>query len=68
MKWPWTKEIDAVRDQARAAAEEHAYTTQDRLDAEAEQQNVMEYTAKLRSGLQVNGWTELLQESWGGSR
>lgn len=68
MRWPWSKELDEARSQAREAAEEYAYSTQHRIDAEQEKQAATKVTRALRHQLDRNGWTELLQKSMGGSR
>lgn len=68
MRWPWSKELDKARSEARGAAEEHAYSTQHRIEAEQEKRAATRVTRQLRHELDRNGWTELLQESMGGAR
>ncbi|MDI9914362.1 hypothetical protein [Rhodococcus sp. IEGM 1379] len=72
MKWPWAKrcakELDTARSQAREAAEEHAYSTQQRIDAEQEKHLATKVARKQRRQLELNGWTELLRQSMGGAQ
>lgn len=53
----------AEAEEARRMREESA---QGRLAAELESRQASERAQRLRRALERNGWTELLQEAWGG--
>lgn len=68
MRWPWSKDIEAARAQAREAAEEHAHSVVRRLETEHEHSEAVQVTDVLWAELSRNGWTEMLRQAWGGAR
>ncbi|WP_054246374.1 DUF7620 family protein [Rhodococcus opacus] len=68
MRWPWSKALDDAHAEARAAAEEHAYSVQRRIDTERASRKASGVAKVLRAELERNGYTDLLQQAMGGGR
>lgn len=68
VRWPWSKEVAAARQEARQALESHAHSEQRRIDTETIREEALEVTKVQWEELRRNGWTEMLQQAWGGSR
>ncbi|ROZ49396.1 hypothetical protein EEB13_05590 [Rhodococcus sp. WS3] len=68
MRWPWSKALDAARNEVKEAAELHAYSTQERMNTEVVAAEAMASAERQKEEFETNGWTRLLQESMGGSQ
>ncbi|WP_213573265.1 hypothetical protein [Rhodococcus sp. USK13] len=68
MRWPWSKDVDAAQAEARAAVEEHAYAVDRRIETERKSTTETRVARVVRAELERNGYTELLQQAWGGVR
>lgn len=66
MRWPWSKEVDAARAEAKSALESHAHSVKRSLDTEDVSREALQVTAVQWEELRRNGWTEMLQRAWGG--
>lgn len=65
-KAPWVKEVAVAKSQAEKAREEHAYSVKKRLESEVESNEAVDVANVLWEELRRNGWTEMLQQAWGG--
>ncbi|ORI13416.1 hypothetical protein BJI47_22490 [Rhodococcus sp. 1168] len=68
MRWPWSKDIEDAQAEAKTAAEDHAHSVKRRIESEAQSSEAVEVSNVLWQELQRNGWTEMLQQAWGGGR
>ncbi|MGV8875510.1 MAG: DUF7620 family protein [Rhodococcus sp. (in: high G+C Gram-positive bacteria)] len=66
MRWPWSKRIEDAEAQALGAAMDHAQSIQRRMKTEENRAEAVEVTRELRKELRRNGWTDMLQQAWGG--
>ncbi|OZC62157.1 hypothetical protein CH267_01030 [Rhodococcus sp. 06-621-2] len=66
MRWPWTARLEDAQAQAKEAAEVHAHSVERRIKSEHERAEAVEVTDVLWKELRRNGWTEMLQQAWGG--
>lgn len=60
--------MDAARAESIAAAEEHAYAVDRRIETERKSTTESRVARVVRAELERNGYTELLQQAWGGGR
>ncbi len=67
-RWPWAKEVAAARQEARQALESCAHSEKRRIDTDSIRKEALEVAQEQWDELRRNGWTELLQQAWGGSR
>ncbi|WP_430408244.1 DUF7620 family protein [Gordonia amicalis] len=64
MRWPWQHEIDRARKEAEQARQAKEAAAVQLRDVESTINESLETVQRLRSHLERNGWTELLQEAW----
>ena len=64
MRWPWQHEIDRAREEAEQARQAKEAAAVQLRDVESTINESLETVQRLRSHLERNGWTELLQEAW----
>lgn len=65
-KLPWSREVAEAKSEAVRAREEHAYSVKQRLESERERHEAVDVANVLWDELRRNGWTEMLQQAWGG--
>lgn len=71
MKWPWIKnraDVAEANRRARVAARQAELSASRRRAAELQAARAQTVSAALRREVDRNGWTELLQDAWGGKR
>lgn len=68
MRWPWSTQVDAAREEAKHALEGQAHSERRRRESEEIGREAVQVTNVQWAELHRNGWTELLQEAWGGRR
>ncbi len=66
MRWPWEREINNARMEVEEAREAKVAAAEQLQDVESTIQESLETVGKLRYHLEKNGWTELLEQAWGG--
>lgn len=68
IRWPWSRELDEARRQAQSAAREARSVEQREREANRLLDESEKASRALRTQVEINGWTELLQSAMGRAR